>query len=219
MCRGGQFERLIGGTTLTWSELSEVLLDVETQINRRPLSYVEDDIELPTLTPATFLYQRTTQLPEDETWRGKDKDLRRRAKFLKACKDSLWKRWQREYLRALRERHNLTHKISKFQPKEGDVVIVKGDSKNRGTWPLAIIKEIYPGKDGTIRGVKLKTANGFIERPVQLLYPLERECDNQPTTEQPQLNPEAVQFRPKRDAGAAAALRMRQVQEKESEDW
>ena len=65
---GGQFERLIGGTTLTWSELSEVLLDVETQINRRPLSYVEDDIELPTLTPATFLYQRTTQLPEDETW-------------------------------------------------------------------------------------------------------------------------------------------------------
>ena len=64
---GGQFERLIGGTTLTWSELSEVLLDVETQINRRPLSYVEDDIELPTLTPATFLYQRTTQLPEDET--------------------------------------------------------------------------------------------------------------------------------------------------------
>ena len=84
---------------------------------------------------------------------------------------------------------------------------------------MAIIKEIYPGKDGTIRGVKLKTANGFIERPVQLLYPLERECDNQPTTEQPQLNPEAVQFRPKRDAGAAAALRMRQVQEKENEEW
>ena len=54
---------------------------------------------------------------------------------------------------------------------------------------------------------------------MQLFYPLELECDNQPTTEQPQLNPEAVQFRPKRDAGAAAALRMRQVQEKENEDW
>ena len=56
---GVQFERLIGvvktaiykvigGGALTWSELSDVLLDVETQINRRPLSYVEDDIELPT---------------------------------------------------------------------------------------------------------------------------------------------------------------------------
>ena len=53
---GGQFERLIGvvksslyktigGATLTWPELSEVLLDVETQINRRPLSYAEDDVE------------------------------------------------------------------------------------------------------------------------------------------------------------------------------
>ena len=54
---GGQFERLIGivksamykvigGATLSWSELSEVLLDIEIQINRQPLSYMEDDIEL-----------------------------------------------------------------------------------------------------------------------------------------------------------------------------
>lgn len=80
---GGQFERLIGvvkasmykaigGATLTWSELSEVLLHVETQVNRRPLSYVEDDVELPILTPATFLYQRTNHLPEEETWRITD---------------------------------------------------------------------------------------------------------------------------------------------------
>ena len=38
--------KVIGGGVLTWTELSEVLLDVETQINRRPLSYVEDDAEL-----------------------------------------------------------------------------------------------------------------------------------------------------------------------------
>ena len=39
-----------------------------------------------------------------------------------------------EYLRALRDRHNLMHKVSKIQP-EGDVVIVKTENKNRGTWP------------------------------------------------------------------------------------
>ena len=38
--------KAIGGATLTWSELSEVLPDVETQVNCRPLSYVEDDVEL-----------------------------------------------------------------------------------------------------------------------------------------------------------------------------
>ena len=67
---GGQFERLIGivkttmfkvigRATPTWDELSEVLLDVEIQVNRSPLSYVEDDLELPILTPASFLFQRS----------------------------------------------------------------------------------------------------------------------------------------------------------------
>ena len=52
---GGQFERRIGvfkrafnksiGTTpLTWDELSDVILDVEIQINRRQLSYVDDEV-------------------------------------------------------------------------------------------------------------------------------------------------------------------------------
>ena len=55
---GGQFERLIGlfkrtffktvgGGKLTWTELSDVVLEVETQLNHRPLSYVEDDVQLP----------------------------------------------------------------------------------------------------------------------------------------------------------------------------
>lgn len=219
---GGHFERLIGvvkssmykaigGATLTWAELSEVLLDVETQINRRPLSYVDDDVELPILTPSTFLYQRTNQLPEEETWRIKDRDIRRRAKYLRTCKDKMWSRWQREYLTALRERHNLTHAVNKFQPKKGDVVIVKTVNKNRGTWPLAIVDEVYPGKDDVIRAVQLKTANGMLERPVQHLYPLELECDLSTPAANPRLNPEATAFRPRRDAAAAARLRMEQV--------
>ena len=88
---GGQFERLIGvvklamykvigGGHLTWNELSEVLLDVEIQINRRPLSYVEDDIQLPTLTPTTFLHQRTCQLPMEEPWLIEERELRNRAR-------------------------------------------------------------------------------------------------------------------------------------------
>ena len=75
---GGQFERLIAvvksamykvirGGFLTWDELAELMLDIEIQINRRPLSYVEDDLELPTLTPATFLYQRSSLVPVEET--------------------------------------------------------------------------------------------------------------------------------------------------------
>ena len=31
----------------TWNELEEVLLDVEVALNNRPLSYLEDDAQLP----------------------------------------------------------------------------------------------------------------------------------------------------------------------------
>ena len=210
---------MIGGGTLTWSELSEVILDVETQINRRPLSYIEDDIQLPTLTPSSLLFQRTNQLPEEQPWRVEDRDLRRRAKYLITCKDHLWKRWQREYLAALRERHNLAHKASNFQPSSGDVVIVKADNKNRGTWPLAIVDQVFPGKDGVVRAVQLKTANGILERPVQHLYPLELQCDVAENAEETPLNPDAPEFRPKRDAATAAKLRIRQIQDTEEEGW
>lgn len=83
------FYQTNGGGLLSWTELSEV----EPQLNRRPLSYVEEDVQLPLLTPASFLFQRFIPLPEQEPWRQENVDLRRRAKHLKSCKDALWKRW------------------------------------------------------------------------------------------------------------------------------
>ena len=153
---GGQFELLIGVVkkamhkvigrgSLFWNELIDILLKVETQVNRHPLNYVEDDPDLPTLTPATFLFQRTTHLPEEQTWRIPDKDLRRRARFLQTCKDHMWTIWQREYLTALIERHNLFHKTANRKVKVGDAVIVRTDNKNRGKWPLAVVQQIFPG--------------------------------------------------------------------------
>ena len=171
---GGQFERLIGVVkkamhkvmgrgSLLWNELIDVLLKVETQVNRRPLNYVEDDPDLPILTPATFLFQRTTHLPEEQTWRIPHKDLRRRARFLQTCKDHMWTRWQREYLTALRERHNLFHKTANHKVKVGDAVIVQTDNKNHGKWPLAVVQEIFQGHDGYTRAVQLRTTKGVID--------------------------------------------------------
>lgn len=64
---GRQFERLVGvfrrafyktirGGMLSWTELCELVLKVEPQLNRCPLSYVEQDVQLPLLTPASFLF-------------------------------------------------------------------------------------------------------------------------------------------------------------------
>ena len=56
-------------------------------------------------------------------------------------------------------------------------MIVQSDNKNRGKWLLAIFTEPYPGKDGIIRAVRLKTENGTFERPVQHLLPMELNGD------------------------------------------
>ena len=40
------FYKTIGNGTLAWKELREAILDIEVTLNNRPLSYVEDDVEL-----------------------------------------------------------------------------------------------------------------------------------------------------------------------------
>ena len=217
---GGQFERLvglfkraffksIGGSTLTWAELCEVVLDVETQLNRRPLSYVEEDVQLPILTPAAFLFQRSNRLPEREPWREEDADLRKRAKYLQTCKDALWRRWTREYLTALRERHRGNHENKTVSLKIGDVVIVRSEERSRGKWTLGVVTELFEGRDGVVRAARVRTGKTHLERAVQHLYPLELSCDkpNQ-SDDPPNLSPEATVFRPRRDAAVAAGLRI-----------
>jgi len=74
-CWGGQFERLIGlvkgslyksigNGLLSWNEHQEMLRDVEVALNNRPLDYVEDDIELPVLTPSSLLNIQPNAMPE-----------------------------------------------------------------------------------------------------------------------------------------------------------
>ena len=191
------------------TELSEVILDVEVQVNRRPLSYVEDDVQLPVLTPSSYLFQRSNLLPEKEPWREETKSLRKRAKYLKSCKDTLWNRWSKEYLNVLRERHNLNHHWKKFDINVGEVVIVKSDEKNRGKWPVAVVRKIFPGRDGVVRGVKVETGNGFLERPIQHLYPLELSCDKKTVSNGEDLNLEAKPFHPARAAAKRAAEKIK----------
>lgn len=221
---GGQFERLVGlvkrvfyktvgNGTLTWDELQDVLLDVEVTLNNRPLSYVEDDVQLPTLTPNLLQFGRPNLLPEAQSHHLPIPDLRKRARYLNRCKDALWGRWTSEYLRGLRERHNLKCKPSKKSIAKGDVMIIKGDEKNRGQWRLGIVEELIVGGDGVTRGARLRAGKSTLERPIQHLYPMELSCDRTADTPRAPLNVEAPAFRPTRDAAVAARARIQSITE------
>ena len=96
----------IGRAHLTWNELEEVLLDVQVALNNRSLSYVEDDVQLPVLTPCAMMYGQ----PRRESTEEGDAHLRKRVKYLRRCKEVLWNRLSGEYLKSLGERHNIKHK-------------------------------------------------------------------------------------------------------------
>ena len=112
----------------------------------------------------------------------------KREKYLQKCKDQMWNRWTTEYVKAIRERH-IHNKTGNMTVKEGDVVIIKGDEKNRGFWKHGIVTSLIKGKDGIIRGVKLQAGKGIMKRPLQHIYQLELR------TETKQLNPKAEEFK------------------------
>ena len=216
---GGQFERLIGLVKtalnktigcgmLTWTELCEVVLDVEIALNNRPLCYVEDDIQLPVLTPNSLLFLRSNQLPELEPHHLREFDLRRRAKYLRRCKQALWTRWTTEYLRGLRERHRMKHKGQTTPLAKGEVVVIKDEERNRNKWKIGIVEGLISGRDGIVRAAKLRAGKGTLERAVQHLHPLELSCDRENVKAPPQLNPEAPKFKPRRAAAVATRCRI-----------
>ena len=135
--------KTIGKSYLKWNELQEVLLDVEVSLNSRPLSYLEDEVAMPTLTPNSMLFVGTTFAPELEPCHVEEVDLRKRAKYLVKCKDAMWRRWTTEYLCGLRERHNQKTKRISFTVAEGDVVIIQSDERSKGKWPLGVVEELY----------------------------------------------------------------------------
>ena len=180
---GRQFERMIGlvkstlnktigNGLLRWKELQEVLLDVEITLNNRPLSYVEDDVQMYLLTPNAMLFLNNNLLPELQPRHIETADLCKQAKHLLKCKEAIWRRWTKEYLRSLRERHRALRGAGGDRgdtPAVGDMMIGKTEDKNRGKWPLGIIGSLIVGNDRVVRGAKLRVGKSYMERAIQQL--------------------------------------------------
>ena len=54
---------------------------------------------------------------------------------------------------------------------------LKGEEKNRNKWKIGKVTKLIKGNDGVVRGAKLQSGKDTIERPIQLIYPLELQCD------------------------------------------
>ena len=161
---------MVGQSKLTYEKLLTVLSEIEMVINSRPLSYVSsDDLEEP-LTPSHLLVgRRLLNLPDDllysEQLDDEDYSLNpevptKRMKFLHCTVSRFWTRWRKEYLLELRNSHTLTERDRRSREVSvGDVAIVFDDNQSRGFWRLGLVMELIVGRDGHVRGAKVKVSS------------------------------------------------------------
>ena len=88
-------------------------------------------------------------LPDKNLETGNN-DLCKRFKYIQKCKEAAWLRWRKEYIKSLRERHNMKTKDPMSIAKVGEVVICHSDDRNKGKWILGIITDLFPGPDNIV---------------------------------------------------------------------
>ena len=200
--------KMVGQASLTHDDLLTVMMEIESIINSRPLSYIHvsaEDTEEP-LTPSHLLIgRRVLNLPDhldhlcdpgDEDFDLDATQLTKRMKYFSCILDHCWRRWRNEYFAELRESHKRlwgwAHKGPRACVRE--VVIVHDEGLPGSFWKLSRIKKLIVGKDGQMRGAAVRVASKgrshvTLSRPLQLLhvYPLEINHPPDPKTDHPNL--------------------------------
>ena len=76
-----------------------------------------------------------------------------------------------EYVPSLTERKKWLD--NKKDVKIGDIVLIVDNNSPRGKWPVGRIIDLFPGNDGVVCSVRVKTSSSVYTRPVVKLCLLE----------------------------------------------
>lgn len=164
-------KHVIGSQILSYEEFYTLTIRIEGILNSRPITPLSSDPhDLCALTPAHFLIGQPIQaIPEPD---ATDIQVNRltRWQLIQQCHQSYWKRWSREYLSTLQQRHKWFKTSTNLAI--GDMVIVEAPSRPPTEWRLGRITEVHPGSDNTVRIVSVRTQEGTYKRPVVKLVRL-----------------------------------------------
>ena len=162
--------RVIGERPLTYEEFATVLCKIEAILNSRPLSPPSADLEdLDYLTPGHFLIGAPLlSVPEFEY--GPEVTLHKRWQLLRQIAQHFWRRWSLEYLQTLQQRSKWT--VAAPNVSVGDLVFLITPNAAPLSWPCGVVTTVFPGEDGSVRVVDVKTAAGTYRRPVRKLVAL-----------------------------------------------
>ncbi|XP_070139971.1 uncharacterized protein [Drosophila kikkawai] len=148
---------------------------IEACLNSRPLAPMsEDPADLLALTPGHFLVGGPLLAVVEPEIKGDATAIINRWQHLKALNQQFRLRWKEEYLKELHKR-NKWRAPARNLPV-GDMVVVKEDNLPSNEWRLGRIDAVFPGADGHVRVVDIRTARGLIKRPIAKLVLLPTEA-------------------------------------------
>ena len=156
---------------LSYEELNTILTHCEAILNSRPLSEIyEDNGEPLPLTPFHFLIHRNfAPIPPDDKILNNSMSVTRRWKFVEKLNQELWKKWFDEIFPTLQRVPKYAKRLANL--KLNDLVILK-DSTPSTLWPIGRVMKLYPGIDGIVRVIDIKTKTGTYKRKINHVLPL-----------------------------------------------
>ena len=166
---------LLQGQVIDDQCLVTLMAEVESIMNGRPITKVSNDYtDVEALTPNHLLLFRSTSLPLG-TFSKEDMYYHRRWKQIQYMSELFWKRWIREYLPLLQQRQKWTSTMNNL--KIGNIVLLVDNTVSRNCWPLGRVVEVFPGHDGLVRKVRVRTKSTELNRPITKLILLDNVYD------------------------------------------
>ena len=176
---GGFWERMVGITKkclkitlhqchLSFEELAVTLYELAFHLNIRPLTTSDEEL----LTPAHLLFGVNSIHGVIAHSGIHDDRVDRAWRHRRRIGDNLIRRWNREYIAALRSWSVSPRGRPSRVPAIGDIVLVHGEGP-RSRWPLARVEALITGPDGKARAAHLVMRGKRTRRPINKLFQLE----------------------------------------------
>ena len=167
-------KKAIGDQVLTPFELYTCLLEVSNLMNQRPTGRIPNDPDDGSyLCPNDMLLGRASSEVPQGSFR-ETKNPSHRVEFVQRIVDSFWKHWNRDLFPLLVPRKKWN--TERRNVRVDDIVMVADPNAVHGKWTIGRVMSVYPGSDGKIRNVKVKTSTSEYQRPstkIVVIYPAE----------------------------------------------
>ena len=157
----------------TKETLHKFVCEVESILNNRPITPSSDDInDYEALNPNYILLGHSLSNHAPGVFRDNKINYRKKWCAVQAATNMFWSCWLKEYLPTLVQKRKWNYPTENLNV--GDLVVIQTDNIPRSQWSLGRIIETYPGEDGVVWTVKVKTPSNKLLQPAQKLCLLEK---------------------------------------------